>query len=151
MDPRQSELTSPGPPEGPRTIYTAPDAARSRHPIISGTTVKLLLDSTAPLADLYAGVISFDPGAAGPLHWHEIGELAYVLRGTGLLIDVDAVETRVKEGGSIWHPCGESGAHAIRNDGPSPLEILFVYASPHGEQPRFLTRDQPAREPSRGD
>ena len=139
----EQQPDSSGCPQGPRASYGKPKSGHSREPIISGTTVELLVDSLTPQAEVYAGIITFEPGASGPLHWHDVGEFAYVLRGCGVLLDADGSETPVSPNGFIWHPAGHSGAHAMHNQGDEPLVILFVYPALDGRQPSFRHLDTP--------
>ncbi len=132
----ESELPSPRTVEaGPRATVTPAGSERPRAAKVAGSTVGLFVDATVPGADLYGGVNVLAPGGRIPLHWHPVGELQFILSGTGLFVDADGSELPVGSHGSVFSPAGPSGAHGFVNNGPVPLAILFVYASPGGIAP----------------
>ncbi|MDI6774236.1 MAG: cupin domain-containing protein [Verrucomicrobiota bacterium] len=64
------------------------------------------------------------PGAGIGPHQHEKeDEIFIVTRGAGLLHDGEK-ESRVSAGDAIL--TGNGGSHAIRNDGPEPLEVEAI-------------------------
>ena len=68
--------------------------------------------------------LSLPAGAGIGRHRHEEEDEVFIItRGAGLL-DEGGTQTRVKAGDAIL--TGKGGSHAIRNDGPEPLEIVAV-------------------------
>ena len=97
----------------------------------------MFIDSSVPGADLYGGVNVLSPGAVLPVHWHSIGELQFILSGTGLTVDRSGAASEIGPHSVIFAPAGRSGAHGFTNTGLVPLSILFVYPSPGGDAPDF--------------
>jgi len=97
-----------------------------------------VVDSAVAGADLYGGVITIEPGATIPLHWHQRGEIQLVLDGSGVLLRPDGRATPVSRRSAVFSPAGREGAHGFRNTGRRPLAILFFYKAPGGSRPRFI-------------
>lgn len=76
---------------------------------------------------LGATVYEIEPGQRTfPYHWHNaLEEMCIVLRGEPTLRDPSG-ERRLKEGDVAVFPCGERGAHQLRNDTSEPVRILMV-------------------------
>jgi len=104
---------------------------------VPGSTVAMVLDASVPSADLYAGINVLAPGATIPVHWHSVGELQFILSGTGVSIDERGVESAVGPHSVVFSPAGAAGSHGFRNTGLVPLSILFVYPAPGGSAPDF--------------
>lgn len=109
---------------------------------VPGSTVAMFIDGSVPGADLNGGVNVLAPGAAIPVHWHSVGELQFILSGTGVSIDPAGAETLVGPHSVVFSPAGASGAHGFRNTGLVPLSILFVYPAPDGAAPDFHLIDR---------
>ena len=61
-----------------------------------------------------------------PYHWHNaLEEMCIVLLGEPTLRDPSG-ERRLKEGDVAVFPCGERGAHQLRNDTQEPVRVLMV-------------------------
>jgi len=97
----------------------------------------MIIDESVGGADLYGGINTLEPGATIPVHWHSVGELQFILAGTGVTIDRDGAEARIGPHSVVFSPAGFDGAHGFRNTGLTPLSILFVYPSAGGEAPDF--------------
>jgi mannose-6-phosphate isomerase-like protein (cupin superfamily) len=109
---------------------------RPRAPRSPGTAVWLAIDEQVPGADVYVGVISVPAGGLVPVHWHdEVGEVQFVLSGSGILLRADGEETRVGSQDLVFAPAGASGAHGFRNPSSIPLVVLFFYPSRGGVAP----------------
>jgi mannose-6-phosphate isomerase-like protein (cupin superfamily) len=104
---------------------------------VPGSTVALFIDGSVPGADLYGGVNVLAPGAVIPTHWHSVGELQFILSGTGVTMDRDGTESAIGPHSVVFAPAGLDGAHGFRNTGLVPLAILFAYPSPGGAAPDF--------------
>ncbi|MCI0581859.1 MAG: cupin domain-containing protein [Chloroflexi bacterium] len=104
---------------------------------VAGSTVAMLLDSSVPGADLYGGINVLAPGAQIPAHWHSMGELQFILSGTGEALDARGGRVPVAPHGVVFSPAGSAGGHGFVNTGLVPLAILFVYPSPGGLAPDF--------------
>lgn len=104
---------------------------------VAGSTVALFLDGSVPGADLYGGINVLAPGAMIPLHWHSIGELQFILSGTGDAVDARGRRAPVGPHSVVFSQGGPLGGHGFVNTGLVPLAILFVYPSPGGLAPDF--------------
>lgn len=108
---------------------------------VAGSTVAMFLDSSVPGADLYGGINVLAPGAAIPVHWHSMGELQFILAGTGDAVDARGGRAPVGPHSVVFSPAGREGGHGFVNTGLVPLAILFVYPSPGGLAPDFNLLD----------
>jgi oxalate decarboxylase/phosphoglucose isomerase-like protein (cupin superfamily) len=108
-----------------------------RAPKVTGSTVAMFIDGSVPGADLYGGVNVLAPGAVIPLHWHSVGELQFILSGTGVTRDRTGTASPIGPHSVVFAPAGPDGAHGFENTGLVPLSILFVYPSPGGVAPDF--------------
>lgn len=96
-----------------------------RAPLSPGTSVLIGVSDHVPGADMYGGVISVPPGGTIPLHWHDdVGELQFVLSGSGLFVLADGREVPVCPHDLVFAPAGANGAHGFRNNSPFPLAML---------------------------
>jgi oxalate decarboxylase/phosphoglucose isomerase-like protein (cupin superfamily) len=123
--------------DGPRPSARSAGEEWYRAPKVPGSTVAMFIDGSVPGADLYGGVNVLAPGATIPTHWHSVGELQFILSGTGVTVDRDGVESPIGPHSVIFAPAGRDGAHGFTNTGLVPLSILFVYPSPGGAAPDF--------------
>ncbi len=126
----------------PLTLHLPERSWRPRADGFPGTSVRVVIDTVIPGADLYGGIIEVEPGITIPLHWHRRGELQFVLAGSGVLLHPDGSESPVGARSAIFSPAGRSGAHGFRNTGRRPLSILFFYPARGGRRPG-LTRFRP--------
>lgn len=124
-------------PEGVGTWVRGAGQEWPRAAKVAGSTVGLFLDSSVPGADLYGGINVLAPGATIPLHWHSMGELQFILSGTGDAVDAAGRQTPVGPYSVVFGPAGRDGGHGFVNTGLVPLAILFVYPSPGGLAPDF--------------
>lgn len=108
---------------------------RRRAPIVPGTSVLMAIDERTPGADMYGGMISIPAGDSVPIHWHEVGEVQFVLSGNGVFVDAEGNETPVTPHDLLYAPGGPAAAHGFRNTSSMPLIILFCYPSPGGIRP----------------
>jgi uncharacterized cupin superfamily protein len=117
------------------------DDQRPRAARVAGSTVTMSVDAAVPGADVNAGINVLAPGFEIPLHWHAVGELQYILSGTGVAIDADGRHMPVSAGTTVFSPAGRAAAHGFINTGAEPLAILFAYPSPGGEAPGLMFLD----------
>jgi len=122
---------------GPRPSVRQAGDEWHRAPKVPGSTVAMFIDGSLPGADMYGGLNVLAPGAVIPTHWHPIGELQFILSGTGVTVDRSGVASPIGPHSVIFAPAGPEGAHGFRNTGLVPLSILFVYPSPGGAAPDF--------------
>lgn len=132
--------------EGLPPTVRAAGAEWARASKAPGSTVAMFLDASVPGADLYGGINVLAPGAVIPVHWHSVGELQFILSGTGASVDRNDVESPVGPHSVVFSPAGSGGAHGFVNRGLVPLSILFVYPAPEGSPPDFHLRDQERNE-----
>jgi uncharacterized cupin superfamily protein len=121
--------------DGPRPSVQGAGAEWHRAPKVPGSTIAMFIDASVAGADLYGGVNVLAPGASIPTHWHSVGELQFILSGSGVTVDRDGVASPVGPHSVVFAPAGRDGAHGFVNTGLVPLSILFVYPSPGGEAP----------------
>jgi uncharacterized cupin superfamily protein len=76
---------------------------------------------------LGATLYEIEPGQRTfPYHWHNaLEEMCIVVKGTPTLRD-PAGERRLAEGDVVSFPCGDRGAHQLRNDTDEPVRVLMV-------------------------
>ena len=123
--------------DGPRPSVLGAGAEWYRAPKVPDTAVAMFIDASVAGADLYGGVLVLAPGGSIPTHWHPVGELQFILSGTGLTVDRDGVASPIGPHSVVFAPAGRDGAHGFVNTGLVPLSILFVYPSPGGVAPDF--------------
>jgi mannose-6-phosphate isomerase-like protein (cupin superfamily) len=119
---------------GPRTTYLPPEHVR---PVSLGHLpgrAAHIMDEQDRGAELFAEVISIS--GAVPLHHHPVFAYHFVASGIGVTIDADGRETPIAPGGSVLSPAGPDGAHAYRNLGDMPLQMVCVFPSPDGSRPQ---------------
>ncbi len=94
---------------------------------------RVLLDSATVGEELAAslGISYYAPGERADFHRHASDELMLVLEGTGYIEGEDG-RHRLQPRCAIYVPAAE--AHAVVNDGSSPLVFAFVYVPPGPEQ-----------------
>jgi gentisate 1,2-dioxygenase len=124
----------------------AAEGQRARASLVTGSVVTIAVDTRVPGADLHAGINVLAPGFEIPLHWHSVGELQFILSGTGIAIDRNGRRVRVSPGDTVFGPAGRAGAHGFINTGDLPLAVLFAYPSPGGEPPDLTFVDGGANE-----
>lgn len=88
-------------------------------------SVPLVLKETGA-SSFIAGVSTFQPGVAVPMHSHNTDELVTVLEGAGEC-EVEGDVTPIKALDSTFIPAGLT--HCFRNTGAALMRILWVYAS----------------------
>jgi quercetin dioxygenase-like cupin family protein len=127
------ETTDPG--HGPRSTYVGPADVREVAPSHAGEGVVAgrIIDEQVGGAELFAELLAV-PAASGPYR-HPAHELLYVVNGTGVAIARDGRERRLEPGGVLSCPAGSAGAHAIRNTGSMPLQLLSILPSADGSFP----------------
>ncbi len=113
----------------------APAAWRPRRSYFAGSNVALIMDETIEGADLYGGLNVLAPGHEIPLHWHDVGELQFILSGTGIALGPNGEKTEIGPRWTVFAPAGPAAAHGFRNTGLVPLEIFFFYPSAGGRAP----------------
>lgn len=109
--------------EGPRTTYVGPEAVR-QVPGATGVRVARILDEADPGAELQATLVAIDDEVVR--HHHLVCQAHYVVAGHGVVIDADGHETAIAPGGLVCCPAGPTGAHALRNTGSLPLQLLSI-------------------------
>lgn len=125
--------TDPG--AGPRSVYVGPGDVR---PVPSshrgeGLLAGRIIDDSVAGAELFAELLAV-PAELGPQR-HAAHELLYVVSGTGIATTGDGRALVVEPGGILSCPSGESGAHALRNTGSMPLQLLSILPSAGGSFP----------------
>jgi uncharacterized cupin superfamily protein len=121
--------------DGAALTVVPPASWRPRVSYFAGSNVALIVDSVVGGADIYGGVNVLAPGHEIPLHWHDVGELQFILSGSGTALGPEGAETAIGARWTVFSPAGRAGAHGFRNTGLVPLEILFFYPSAGGRAP----------------
>jgi uncharacterized cupin superfamily protein len=125
--------TVPG--AGPRSVYVAPADVRADSPSPHGATVLAgrIIDERISGAELFSELLAV-PGELAA-HEHAAHELLYVMNGTGVVAVAGGREMEVGPGGTISCAAGARGAHAVRNTGSMPLQLLSIFPAPGGTYP----------------
>lgn len=96
------------------------------------------LGAAAGGEDLGCSLYELEPGeSAWPYHYHAANEEAlYVLAGTGVL-RADDESYMLEAGDYVAFPTGESGGHAVANDGAETLRYLVISTMREPEVVRY--------------
>jgi uncharacterized cupin superfamily protein len=121
--------------DGPRSVYVGPSDMR---PVSSSagadrSRAGRIIDELVGGAELFGELLSIPDRCER--HFHPVFELLWVTSGTGVLTASDGTQIDVGPGGLISCPAGEAGAHALRNTGSLPLQLLSVYPAAGGAFP----------------
>jgi uncharacterized cupin superfamily protein len=126
------DTTVAGP--GPRSVYVQPaDIRFALTPAGGGVRAGRIIDERIAGAELFAELVAIPDRVT--MHEHRAQELLFVIGGTGLVITNDGIEIALEPGGTLSCPAGPGGAHAMRNTGSLPLQLLSIFASPDGTYP----------------
>jgi len=93
------------------------------------------------LKTLSAALVSVDPGAVSPRHWHHMTEEMYLITAGRGVVHLDGQDLPVRPGDSISIPPGV--VHAIGNPGRGPLTMWVVTSPPYTEGDDFEVDEQP--------
>jgi len=121
--------------DSPITTVIAPADHLARAPYFDHTAVGLILHHSIPGAGMYGGILSLEAHSQLAMHWHEVGEVQYILQGQGMALDVAGNQRPVATGTTVYSPPGRNGAHGFVNTEAEPLRILFFYPAPGGMAP----------------
>jgi quercetin dioxygenase-like cupin family protein len=88
------------------------------------------------LSRLSAAVVSFAPGARTRWHTHPLGQLLYIVSGSGLAAGGDGVPKDIREGDLVWFPGGERHWHGGGKD--SSMSHLAVQETLDGKSVVWL-------------
>ncbi len=124
------------PPDGPRSVYVAPGGLRAVPADGPGVRAACIIDGGIAGAELYGALLAVTDEL--PRHHHDANELLFVRSGTGVVIDVDSHRIAIAPGGLVSCPAGPPGAHALRNTGSLPLQLLSVLPAAGGTMPATL-------------
>ncbi len=124
------------PVDGPRSVYVAPHEVRAARQDDAGVAGACIIDESVGGAELYGVLLAVD-GEIGR-HHHSVFELLYVVTGTGTAVDARGTEIAIAPGGVLSCPSGPSGAHAIRNSGSLPLQLLSLCPAQGGRLPQRM-------------
>jgi uncharacterized cupin superfamily protein len=125
--------TDPG--AGPRSVYVGPSAVREVRPSHGGQGVLAgrIIDERVDGAELFAELLAIP--SEMDMRQHAAHELLYVVTGTGVARTGDDHEYELEPGGILSCPAGAVGAHALRNTGSMPLQLLSIFPSADGTSP----------------
>ena len=123
------------PGDGPRSVYVSPTGVRVVEPAHAsdGVLAGRIIDELVGGAELFAELLAVPEETS--MQRHVAHELLYVVNGTGVASTGDGRELRLAPGGILSCPAGEQGAHAIRNTGSMPLQLLSIMPSADGAFP----------------
>jgi mannose-6-phosphate isomerase-like protein (cupin superfamily) len=124
--------TAPGrPPLGFTCVQPSERAERaSRWP---GTWAQVICNHATPTERLVAAIVTVAPGAAVAMHHHRVETLEFVLSGAARVSDRHGNAVVVSAEAALYFPAGPAGAHAWEVVGNAPVQVLFVYSAPPGE------------------
>jgi len=120
--------------EGGLILRASEGERRVRRPVPSPTMgvgapfIIKVDDKNGGSSDFFMGYEEITPGRAIPRHYHpHVDEILFVHRGSGIAT-LGAREATVSEGATIYIPAHTSVS--LRNPGPAPLAIVFLFAHP---------------------
>jgi uncharacterized cupin superfamily protein len=90
-------------------------------------TRQMSLGKRLGVEKLGATMYEIEPGQRTfPYHWHNaLEEMCIVLEGEPTLRDPSGVR-RLKQGDVVGFPCGDRGAHQLRNETDEPVRVLMI-------------------------
>lgn len=97
------------------------------------TSAERLFNHDTPTAGLVCAIVNVEPGATIPLHYHAVETIEYVTTGTARVRDRHGNEVVVSAEATLHFPAGPDAAHEWTVLGNSPLQVLFFYAAPPGQ------------------
>jgi len=106
-------------------------------PVISqfpGVTHRFIINKETGATGVQLAEVVLQPGAALPLHYHDVDDAMFVVSGKGKFIEGDR-EVAVEPDMALLAPAMTK--HTLRNDGDQPLKIIFVWPTVN-EVKRFL-------------
>ncbi len=89
-----------------------------------GVTHRFIINKKTGATGVQLAEVVLQPGAALPLHTHDVDDAMFVVAGTGKFIEEDT-ETPIGAGMALLAPAKTK--HTLRNDGKHPLRIIFVW------------------------
>jgi quercetin dioxygenase-like cupin family protein len=104
-----------------------------RRPRYAGSRAELLAEPSGPVTEVRVAMVSVDPGAVVPLHFHKRQTVEIVLSGTAVIQDRAGGEWHVGPGDTMLFASGPAAAHRWRVTGNLPVVVLVIYPTPNGE------------------
>ena len=98
----------------------------SKNEIIPGVIQQPCWDKPTGAENVSMGIITLEPGASLPEHYHIVEDAMIVISGKGLFI-VDGEMTPISKGCALLAPAKTK--HYLINEGEEPLEIVYTWPS----------------------
>ncbi len=97
-----------------------------KNEIMQGVVQQPCWDKATGADNVSMGIITLEPGASFPEHYHIVEDAMIVLSGKGLFI-VDKEIIPISKGCALLAPA--KSKHYLINDGTEPLEIVYTWPS----------------------
>ncbi len=110
-----------------------PTTRRPRESRFPGTRGEIICNHETPTNSFVVSVVSLDPGSRTRLHYHQVDTFEYVLSGIARVYDQHGNSEVVTADTAVYYPAGRESAHYWETVGNIPVEFLFVYTAPPGQ------------------
>jgi len=97
------------------------------------TTAEKLFNHDTPTTGLVCAIVNVEPGGHVPLHYHAVETIEYVTTGRAEVKDQHGNAVVVTAESTLHFPAGRAAAHEWTVLGNSPLQVIFFYAAPPGQ------------------
>ena len=98
-----------------------------------GTRAETVCNHQTPTNSFVVSVVSLDPGGRTRLHYHQVDTFEYVLGGVARVYDQHGNSQVITADTGLYYPAGRESAHYWETVGSVPVEFLFIYTAPPGQ------------------
>ncbi len=98
-----------------------------------GTRAETICNHLTPTNGFVVSVVSLDPGARTRLHYHQVDTFEYVLTGSARVYDQHGNSEVITADTGVYYPAGRDSAHSWETIGSVPVQFLFIYSAPPGQ------------------
>lgn len=107
-----------------------------------GTRAQTICNHDTPTNGFVVSVVSLDPGARTRLHYHQVDSFEYVLGGTARVVDQHGNSEVITADTAVYYPAGPGSAHYWETVGSIPVQFLFIYTAPPGQNDGLTPVDE---------
>jgi mannose-6-phosphate isomerase-like protein (cupin superfamily) len=98
-----------------------------------GTRAETVCNHLTPTNSFVVSVVALDPGARTRLHFHQVDTFEFVLSGTARVHDQHGNSQVITADTALYYPAGRASAHSWETVGSVPVQFLFIYSAPPGQ------------------
>jgi mannose-6-phosphate isomerase-like protein (cupin superfamily) len=98
-----------------------------------GTNAETIVNHQTPTNGFVVSVVALDPGARTRLHYHQVDTFEFVLRGVARVYDQHGNSQVITADTALYYPAGPDSAHYWETVGTVPVQFLFLYSAPPGQ------------------